>query len=118
MSTLDPIKEEPVPLTGCDFNNTEILFCRLISLLIQNDEKLLRTKGDFLELKFDVEKRLNLTSKFSPVSMFQRIDRPGKGHITKSEMIKFLAENGFHAGHGFDAKDLGLIMKNKMDYQA
>jgi Ca2+-binding EF-hand superfamily protein len=48
--------------------------------------------------------------------MFQRIDRPGKGHITKQEMLQFLEENGFKAGDGFEAKDLGLIMKNKIDY--
>jgi hypothetical protein len=49
--------------------------------------------------------------------MFQRIDRPGKGHITRQEMLKFLAENGHVEGQGFEAKDLGLVMKKKMDYQ-
>ena len=48
--------------------------------------------------------------------MFQRIDRPGKGYITKQEVLHFLDENGFKAGDGFEAKDLGLIMKNKIDY--
>jgi hypothetical protein len=92
------------------------LFCKLIACLISNDEALLKAKGDFLNVKCDVERRLNLTSRFSPVSMFQRIDRPGKGHITKQEMLQFFYENGFKAGDGFEAKDLGLIMKNKIDY--
>jgi len=124
MGTIAQIEEEeeetsaqPVQLTGCEFTNTEVIFCRLVNCLIQNDEKLLKAKNDFLDIKFDVEKRLNLTSKFSPISMFQRIDRPGKGHITRQEMLKFLAENGHVEGQGFEAKDLGLVMKKKMDYQ-
>lgn len=115
--TLEPIKEEiPVGLTGCDYATTEHLFCRLITCLIQNDARLLKAKGDFLDIKFDVEKRLNLSSKFSPVSMFQRLDRAGKGHVTRTEMLNFLADNGFKEGEGFVAKDLSLIMKSKMDY--
>jgi hypothetical protein len=105
-------------LTGCDFNTVEFLFCKLIGCLIANDEALLRAKGDFLNVKCDVEKRLNLASRFSPVSMFQRIDRPGKGYITRQEMLQFLEENGYRAGEGFEGKDIGLIMKSKIDYQA
>ena len=49
--------------------------------------------------------------------MFQRIDRAGKGHITKEEVLKFLEQNGFKPGDGYQAKDLNLIMKQKIDYQ-
>lgn len=72
--TIDLHDHRPAPqfeqLTGCDFNTVEFLFCKLIVCMIANDEALLRAKGDFLNVKCDVEKRLNLTSKFSPVSMF------------------------------------------------
>jgi len=84
--------------------------------LIQNDEKLLQAKTKFLEVKFDVEKRLNLVNHFSPVSMFQRVDRAGKGHITRDEILKFLNENGFKSGKGYHPKDLNLIIKAKIDY--
>ena len=48
--------------------------------------------------------------------MFQRIDRAGKGHITRDEILKFLNENGFKSGQGYLPKDLKLIMKAKIDY--
>ena len=86
--------------------------------MIQNDEKLLKAKTEFLEVKFDVEQRLNLVNHFSPVSMFQRIDRAGKGHITRDEVLKFLNENGFKSGEGYHPKDLNLIMKSKIDFQS
>lgn len=77
-------------LTGCQFSTLEFLFCKFLIILIQNDEQLLKAKNDFLEVKFNVEKRMNLVNSFSPVSMFQRIDRAGKGHITRQEILKFL----------------------------
>ena len=48
--------------------------------------------------------------------MFQRIDRAGKGHITRDEILKFLNENGFKPGQGYLPKDLKLIMKAKIEY--
>ena len=48
--------------------------------------------------------------------MFQRIDRAGKGHINREDVIKFLDENGFRDGEGFHSKDLSLIMKKKINF--
>ena len=49
--------------------------------------------------------------------MFQRIDRAGKGHLTRPDILQFLQENGFEEGHGYEKKDLKLIFKqSKSDY--
>jgi len=71
-----------------------------------------------LTVKFDVEQRLGLTNKLSPISLFQRIDRAGKGHLTKEDFMRFLNENGFRDGEGFIKQDLKLILKSsKVDFQ-
>ena len=69
----------------------------------------MRAKADFLELRFDLEKRF--LKKFSPVMLFQRIDRAGKGHITRPDVLRFLEENGYVNGQGFDKSDLKLIFR-------
>ena len=112
----DEYEHPKTHLSGCEYNSLEFLFCKLLTTLINNDERLIKAKSDFLEIKFDVEQRLNLTSRFSPVSMFQRIDRASKGYFGRQEMLTFLKENGFREGEGYEAKDLALVMKNKMYY--
>ena len=69
----------------------------------------MKAKADFLELRFDLEKRF--MKKFSPVMLFQRIDRAGKGHITRSDVLRFLEGNGFAEGHGYAKQDLKLIFR-------
>ena len=70
----------------------------------------MRAKADFLELRFDIENRFS--KKFSPVMLFQRIDRAGKGHITKQDVLRFLEDNGYVEGRGYTKKDLRLIFKS------
>ena len=49
--------------------------------------------------------------------MFQRIDRAGKGYLTRPDILKFLQECGFEEGHGYSKRDLKLIIKqSKTDY--
>ena len=69
----------------------------------------MRAKADFLDLRFDLEKRF--LKRFSPVMLFQRIDRASKGHITKADVLKFLEENGYVDGQGFTKQDLKLIFR-------
>lgn len=69
----------------------------------------MKAKADFLDLRFDLEKRF--LKRFSPVMLFQRIDRAGKGHITRADVLRFLEENGYVEGQGFSKKDLKLIFK-------
>jgi len=69
----------------------------------------MRAKADFLDCRFDMEKRF--MKKFSPVMLFQRIDRAGKGHLTKQDVLRFLEENGYVEGNGFTKEDLKLIFK-------
>ena len=37
------------------YGNTEFLLCKFFLVLIQNEEKLIKAKGDFVELRFDYE---------------------------------------------------------------
>ena len=69
----------------------------------------MKEKADFLDLRFDLENRFG--RKFSPVALFQRIDRAGKGHLTRADVLQFLKENDFLEGHGFTKDDLKLIFK-------
>ena len=69
----------------------------------------MKAKADFLDLRFDLEKRF--LKRFSPVMLFQRIDRAGKGHITRADVLRFLEENSYVEGQGFSKKDLKLILK-------
>ena len=74
----------------------------------------MRAKADFLDLRFDLENRF--MKKFSPVMLFQRIDRAGKGHITKQDVLRFLEENDYVEGQGFTKEDLKLIFKSAKTY--
>lgn len=56
----------------------------------------MKVKADFLDLRFDLENRF--ARRFSPVSLFQRIDRAGKGHITRVDVLRFFKENGLIEG--------------------
>ena len=69
----------------------------------------MKAKADFLDLRFDLEKRF--LKRFSPVMLFQRIDRAGKGHITRADVLRFLEENRYVEGQGFSKQDLKLIFK-------
>ena len=69
----------------------------------------MKAKADFLDLRFDLEKRF--LKKFSPVMFFQRIDRAGKGHLTKKDVLVFLEENGFPEGQGYHKDELKMIFK-------
>ena len=69
----------------------------------------MKAKADFLDLRFDLEKRF--MKRFSPVMLFQRIDRAGKGHITRADVLRFLEESGYVEGQGFSKQDLKLIFK-------
>ena len=44
-------------LTGhaATYGSTEFLLCKFFLVLIQNEEKLIKAKGDFVELRFDYE---------------------------------------------------------------
>lgn len=46
-------------------NTTQILFCRLIEMLIDHAERVSVAKKEFLALHFDTEERFNRT--FSPI---------------------------------------------------
>jgi len=37
------------------YGNTEFLLCKFFLVLIQNEEKLIKAKADFVELRFDYE---------------------------------------------------------------
>ena len=37
------------------YGNTELLLCKFFLTLIQNEEKLIKAKADFMELRFDCE---------------------------------------------------------------
>ena len=69
----------------------------------------MKAKADFLDMRFDMEKRF--LKKFSPIMIFQRIDRAGKGHITRKDFLRFLEENDYVEGHGFSKADLKLVFK-------
>ena len=56
----------------------------------------MKAKADFLDMRFDLEKRF--MKRFSPVMLFQRIDRAGKGHITRADVLRFLEECGYVEG--------------------
>ena len=43
--------------------------------------------------------------------MFQRIDRAGKGYLTRPDILKFLQECGFKEGLGYSKQDLKLVVK-------
>lgn len=48
---------------------------------------------------------------FSPVQLFQRIDRASKGHLTKLDFKQFFEENGYK--HVFN---LGIVIKVKTTF--
>lgn len=82
--------------------------------MIETEESLMKAKADFLDLRFDLENRF--MKKFSPVMLFQRIDRAGKGHLTRQDVLRFLEENGFIEGEGFSKGDLKLIFRQVKTY--
>lgn len=71
----------------------------------------MKVKADFLNLRFDLENRL--MKKFSPVMLFQRIDRATKGHITRQDVLRFLDENGYVEGESYSKADLKLIFRQQ-----
>lgn len=89
--------------------DTQFLLCKYFVALIEAEELKMKVKADFMELRFDLENRF--MRKFSPVTLFQRIDRAGKGHLTRADIVKFFEENGFDVGHGYTQADLKLIFK-------
>lgn len=111
------VQVQGIPVGGsreCQENTTQVLLCRLIEMLIDHAERLSVAKREFLELHFDCEERFNRT--FSPIQLFQRIDRAGKGHLTRKDILNFLQENGF--GNTICPTDLKLVVKQtKTDYE-
>lgn len=89
--------------------DTQFLLCKFFVVLIEAEEKRMTAKADFMDLRFDLESRFG--RKFSPVTLFQRIDRAGKGHLSRADVLKFLEENGFTVGQGYTQEDLKLIFK-------
>lgn len=78
--------------------------------MITSEEHLMKAKADFMDMRFDMENRF--LKKFSPVMLFQRIDRAGKGHITRMDFLRFLEENGYVEGRGFSKVDLKLVFRS------
>ena len=101
-------KEKDFQTTGTKEITAPFLLCQLIQCLINNDEKLQKARQDFLNLNFDARSQ----KQFSPVQLFQRIDRAGKGYLTRKDILSFLAENGFKPGSGWQKSELKLIFKN------
>ena len=99
----------PTQLVSFEATETMRLLCQFFEVLISAEERLMAGKADFLELRFDTERRLG--NKVSPISFFQRIDRAAKGHITRQDMLTFLDENGYPAGVGYEREDLKLVLK-------
>ena len=51
------------------------------------------------------------------MQIFQRLDRAGKGYLTRPDILKFLSECGFEEGLGYSKRDLKLVVKQtKTDY--
>ena len=56
--------------------------------MISNEERLMKAKADFMDLRYDVMQKLQ--QKFSPLMLFQRIDRANKGHLTREDVLAYL----------------------------
>ncbi len=48
---------------------------------------------------------------FSPVQLFQRIDRASKGHLTRLDFKQFFEENGYK-----HVSDLAIVIKVKTTF--
>ena len=54
--------------TGVQSGDTQFLLCKFFRSLIETEEHLMKAKADFLEMRFDLERRL--LKKFSPIMLF------------------------------------------------
>ena len=86
---------------------TQYLLCQLFLTMMSNEERLMKAKADFMDLRFDLTHKFQ--QKFSPIMLFQRIDRANKGHLTRDDVLNFLQENGFTVGNGYSKADLKLV---------
>ena len=80
----------------------EFFLCQLIFCLISNEQKLARAKHAYAT-----------TPDFSPVRLFQRIDRAAKGYLTRADIKAFMGENGL-----LEVEQLSLVVqKKKLTFQ-
>ena len=80
----------------------EFFLCQLIFCLIANEQKLAKAKHLYAQ-----------TPDFSPVRLFQRIDRAAKGYLTREDIKSFMRENGL-----FEVGQLSLVVqKKKLTFQ-
>jgi len=71
--------------------------------LVSNDQKLAQAKHRLAALKG-----------FSPVQMFQRLDRASKGYLTHEDLTDFYRENDLQSPN---SNELKLIVRSKTTYQ-